>query len=138
MMMKNNTSQLTPPGIAPEPFYDQSLCPVRHVLSVIGDKWSLLVIIHLKFGQHRFSELQRALPDISQRMLTQTLRKLEREGLVSRHVTPTIPPRVDYELTKLGRSLLKPLEGLSHWAMEVRKDIEHARKTYDKKKNKGA
>ncbi len=121
-----------PPGIAPTEFYDPALCPVRNVLAQIGDKWSLLVITHLKFGQHRFSELANALPDISQRMLTQTLRKLEREGLVLRTVTPTIPPRVDYELTRLGRSLLSPLEILSSWALERRPEVESARNRYDK------
>lgn len=125
--------QRIPPGKAPDDFYDPELCPVRNVLGQIGDKWSLLVITHLKFGQHRFSELLNALPDISQRMLTQTLRKLEREGLVLRTVTPTIPPRVDYELTDLGRSLLKPLQTLSMWAVKQRAEIEKARGLYDSK-----
>ena len=121
----------TPAGKAPAEFYDPKLCPVRNVLAQIGDKWSLLVITHLKFGQHRFSELARALPDISQRMLTKTLRKLERDGLVSRSVTPTIPPRVDYELTSLGKSLLPPLEILSGWAVKNRSEIETARDKFD-------
>lgn len=122
----------TPPNIAPEDFYDPVMCPLRNVISQIGDKWSLLVITHLRFGSHRFSELLNALPDISQRMLTQTLRKLERDGLVSRAVTPTIPPRVDYALTDLGFSLIEPLTGLSAWAIERRPEIEEARATYDK------
>ncbi|MCI4645044.1 MAG: helix-turn-helix transcriptional regulator [Hyphomonadaceae bacterium] len=121
----------THPGLAPDHFYDPSLCPVRHVLSHIGDKWSLLVITHLKFGSHRFSELQRAIADISQRMLTVTLRSLERDGLVARHVTPSVPPRVDYELTDLGRSLLPALERLSEWALETRPAIEAARERFD-------
>ncbi len=125
--MKNRPT----PGKAPETFYDTELCPIRSVLSHLGDKWSLLVMTHLKFGSHRFSELQGALPDISQRMLTQTLRKLEREGLVLRSVTPSIPPRVDYEVTDLGRSLFDPLGILSQWAIEKRQEIEAARTAFD-------
>jgi DNA-binding HxlR family transcriptional regulator len=120
-----------PPNKAPEAFYRVELCPIRAVLSQIGDKWSLLIITHLTFGSHRFSELQGAVPDISQRMLTQTLRKLEREGLVLRTVTPTIPPRVDYEMTELGHSLLDPLASLSEWALQKRTAIENARVAYD-------
>lgn len=121
------------PEIAPAEFYDRELCPVRNVLSQIGDKWSLLIFAHLRFGTHRFSELLGALPDISQRMLTQTLRKLEREGLVERRVTPTTPPRVDYELTDLGESLIAPLAALSAWALEKRPQIEKARADFDKR-----
>lgn len=120
-----------PPNKAPAEFYDPVLCPVRNVISQIGDKWSLLVITHLRFGSHRFSELLNALPDISQRMLTLSLRKLEREGLVLRTVTPSTPPRVDYELTKLGQSLVGPLGILSKWALEKRPLIEQARQEFD-------
>ena len=120
-----------PPDIAPAAFYDLDHCPVRHVISRIGDKWSLLIIGHLHFGSHRFSELLGALPDISQRMLTQNLRKLEREGLVDRTVTPTTPPRVDYALTALGRSLITPLAELSAWATDNRPHIEQARAQFD-------
>lgn len=127
--MKNRPN----PGIAPADYYDQGKCPVRAVLSHLGDKWSLIVMSHLKFGTHRFSELQGGIPDISQRMLTQTLRKLEREGLVSRHVTPTIPPRVDYAVTKLGLSLFEPLDVLTHWANEKRSQIEQARAAFDER-----
>ncbi len=119
------------PNIAPAAYYDPVLCPVRAVLSQIGDKWSLLVFAHLRFGKHRFSELLGALPDISQRMLTQTLRKLEREGFVERTVTPTTPPRVDYELTELGLSLIAPLAQLSEWAGENREKVEEARARFD-------
>ncbi len=119
------------PDIAPPHYYDPTLCPVRAVLSQIGDKWSLLVFAHLNCGRHRFSELLGALPDISQRMLTQTLRKLEREGLVNRIVTPTTPPRVDYELTELGFSLIEPLSALSDWALRHRSDVEAARERFD-------
>lgn len=120
-----------PPNKAPDTYYKAELCPVRAVLSQIGDKWSLLIITHLTFGSHRFSELQGAIPDISQRMLTQTLRKLEREGLVLRTVTPTIPPRVDYEMTDLGKSLLGPLASLFEWALQKRPTIEKARAVFD-------
>jgi DNA-binding HxlR family transcriptional regulator len=111
--------------------YDPQICPVRHVLDGVGDKWTILVITALKPGQRRFSEIKRAIPDISQRMLTQTLRKLERDGYVTRSVTPTIPPRVDYELTGLGISLLTALEPLAEWALDARDSIALARATYD-------
>ena len=94
------------PGKASEAFHDPTLCPIRNALEAITDKWSMLVITHLKYGEHRFSELKRALPDISQRMLTLTLRNLERDGLILRKVTPTKPPRVDYRLFELGESML--------------------------------
>lgn len=82
-------------------------------------------------GQHRFTELQRATPGISQRMLTHTLRHLERDGLVTRTVHATVPPRVDYELTELGRGLVAPLAALAAWAMDHRQNIQHVRNTYD-------
>lgn len=111
--------------------YDPEICPVRHVLDGIGDKWTILVITCLKPGAMRFSELRRAIPDISQKMLTQTLRKMQRDGFVSRHVTPTIPPRVDYELTGLGRELCTQLEPLAGWALDARDAIALARARYD-------
>jgi DNA-binding HxlR family transcriptional regulator len=91
-------------------------CPVRDVLDQIGDKWSTLLLLVLGERPHRFGELRRAVPDISQRMLTQTLRDLQRDGLISRHVYPTVPPSVEYRLTPLGRSLLEPLSHLIRWA----------------------
>ena len=111
--------------------FDPELCPVRNVIAQISDKWSILVLIGLQQSSRRFSQLKRAIPDISQRMLTETLRKLERDGLVLRTVTPTIPPRVDYELTPLGLSLLEPLRELAAWALERREEIETARTRYD-------
>ena len=95
--------------------YDPDICPVRHVLDGIGDKWTILVLTSLKARGLRFSELRRAIPDVSQRMLTVTLRKLERDGYVSRAVTPSIPPRVDYALTELGLSLVVTLAPLAAW-----------------------
>lgn len=123
------------PRKAPEEFYDPTLCPIRNVLEAITNKWSMLVITHLKFGEHRFSELKRALPDISQRMLTLTLRNLERDGLISRKVTPTKPPRVDYRLSELGTSMLEPLYALSGWAANHREEIEQSRRLFEARKN---
>ena len=111
--------------------YDPEICPVRHVLDGIGDKWTILVLTALKSESHRFSELRRAIPDVSQRMLTVTLRKLERDGYLTRSVTPSIPPRVDYDLTKLGRSLCETLAPLAAWALENRDDVAKARALYD-------
>ena len=90
-------------------------CPVREVLNRVGDKWSILVVAVLRDGSMRFSDLRRSVDGISQRMLTLTLRGLERDGLVTRTVTPTTPPRVDYALTRLGRSLLDPIMALAEW-----------------------
>lgn len=100
-------------------------------MASFGDKWSLLVISDLMHGSRRFSELLNAVPDISQRMLTQTLRKHERGGLITRTVTPTAPPRVDYELTELGRSLVVLLVPVSQWALDNLPAIEAAREAYD-------
>jgi DNA-binding HxlR family transcriptional regulator len=101
------------------------------VLSRVGDKWTVLVVSTLGGGPKRFNELRRALGSISQRMLTLTLRGLERDGLVTRTVFPTVPPRVDYELTTLGRSLLEPVSGLGAWAVAHRPDIQNARQRFD-------
>ena len=104
---------------------------VGEILGRIGDKWSVLVVMSLRDGSLRFSEIRRAIPGVSQRMLTLTLRGLERDGLVSRKVTPTIPPRVDYELTALGRSLQNPVIALGQWAMDNLPDIQAARAVFD-------
>jgi DNA-binding HxlR family transcriptional regulator len=98
----------------------------------------VLVVSVLGDGPKRFNELRRALGSISQRMLTLTLRGLERDGLVTRTVFPTIPPRVDYALTKLGRSLLEPVTGLGQWARQNRLAIEEARRRFDTGRAKGA
>lgn len=108
----------------------QELCPVRDVLDRIGDRWTVLILSELDSGILRFSALKRAIPDISQRMLSQTLRHLEADGLVARTVYPTIPPRVDYELTELGRSLIVPLRGLIAWAEAHHAAVKAARKHY--------
>lgn len=104
---------------------------IREVLSLVGDKWSVLVVAMLGRGPKRFSELRRSVDGISQRMLTLTLRGLERDGLVTRLVTPTVPPRVDYELTKLGRTLLEPVSGLVQWAGRNRERLQAARDEFD-------
>jgi DNA-binding HxlR family transcriptional regulator len=106
-------------------------CPVRSVLDRIGDKWSTLIVVALAQRSHRFSEIRRAIPDISKRMLTQTLRDLERDGLVSRRVFPTKPPSVEYKLTDLGESLLDPLSVLIAWAEQSQSRIETARADFD-------
>src|SRR5690348_11765013 len=104
---------------------------ISEVLSRVGDKWTVLVVETLGERPKRFNELRRALGSISQRMLTLTLRGLERDGLVTRTVFPTIPPRVEYELTKLGRSLLEPVSRLGLWARQNRAAIEAARRRFD-------
>ena len=104
---------------------------VSEVLSRVGDKWTILVVVELGQGARRFNEIRRALGSISQRMLTLTLRGLERDGLVTRTVFPTVPPRVDYELTKLGRSLLEPVSGIGLWARQNRMAIQQARERFD-------
>jgi len=106
-------------------------CPIREILDRVGDKWSVLIVVLLGERGHRFSELYRAIDGISQRMLTLTLRALVRDGLVRRIAAPTVPPRVDYELTDLGRTLLVPLVALDQWAVAHRDDIRAARERHD-------
>jgi DNA-binding HxlR family transcriptional regulator len=104
---------------------------VSGILGRIGDKWSVLVVMSLSDGSRRFSEIRRAIPGVSQRMLTLTLRGLERDGMVSRKVTPTIPPRVDYELTPMGKSLQRPVIALGQWAIDNLPSIHAARAAFD-------
>ena len=104
---------------------------VSDVLARIGDKWSVLVVARLGEGSLRFNELRRSIGGISQRMLTLTLRGLERDGLITRTVTPTVPPRVDYALTALGRDLLNPVSALSSWAIRNQPKIARARIHFD-------
>jgi DNA-binding HxlR family transcriptional regulator len=113
-------------------------CPaVREVLDRVGDKWSVQIVDHLGDGALRFSDLRRKIENISQRMLTLTLRGLERDGLVTRTVFPTIPPRVDYELTELGRGLAQPVQALGKWAFEHLPEIDGARTSFDARNEKG-
>ena len=104
---------------------------VSEVLARVGDKWTILVVNELGSGPRRFNEIRKALGSISQRMLTLTLRGLERDGLVTRTVFPTIPPKVEYELTALGRSLLVPVSGIGLWARQNRAAIHEARVRFD-------
>lgn len=110
--------------------YDRN-CGSRQVLDRIGDRWSVLVVLTLADGPRRYGELAARIDGVSQKMLTQTVRALERDGLVTRSVQATVPPRVDYELTDLGRSLLTLLAGLEAWATDHLGEVEAARARYD-------
>ena len=105
---------------------------IRAVHDRLGDKWSLLVIVELTHGPLRFRQLQRAVGGISQRMLTLTVRRLERDGLVHRTVYPTVPAQVDYRLTEMGASLTHLLKALADWSLAHRKDIAQAQADYDR------
>ena len=106
-------------------------CPIRDVLERMGDRWSMLVLFVLcDKGKLRFSVLKREIGDISQRMLSQTLRRLEQDGLLSRTAHATVPPRVDYELTQLGQSFLKPMHELLRWAQKNHSRVHEAREAY--------
>jgi len=105
---------------------------VGQVLARVGDKWTVMVISELGDGSQRFNELRRNVPGVSQRMLTLTLKNLERDGLVTRTVTPSVPPRVDYALTDLGRSMLVPVRALGQWAQAHIPQMDAARERYDR------
>jgi DNA-binding HxlR family transcriptional regulator len=111
----------------------ESSCRVRDILSRIGDKWSLTVIHELGSGPRRFTELRQAIPAISQRMLTVTVRGLERDGLLTRTVHATVPPRVDYALTPLGHTLLDRVWALLTWALDHVEEITTAQHAYDRR-----
>jgi DNA-binding HxlR family transcriptional regulator len=106
------------------------VCPVRDVLDRISDRWSVLILHELEAGTLRFGELKARIPDVSQRMLALTLRRLEEDGLVMREVFPVIPPRVDYCLSRLGRSLLVPLQAMVRWAETNHAAVRKARRAY--------
>ena len=121
-----------PPTAAEGPCLQSAGCKnVAPVLNRVGDKWSMMIVMMLSQGSMRFSELKRAIDGISQRMLTLSLRGLERDGLLTRTVTPTIPPRVDYELTELGISLRQPVKALGEWAIEHIGCIRAAQQKFD-------
>jgi len=113
-------------------FNNDEECPIRNVVAQIGDKWSMLILFALVDGADRFNALKSRILGISQRMLTQTLRDLEREGYVKRTVFPEVPARVEYELTAMGRGIVKPLYQLVSWAGEHHDDIKNSRIAYDK------
>lgn len=106
-------------------------CPSRRLLDRIGDRWTVLVVGVLEDGPHRFSELRRAVGGVSQKMLTQTLRGLERDGLVTRTVFAEVPPRVEYELTTAGRTLQEPLKALERWSIEHFGQVSASWEQYD-------
>ena len=116
------------PLLPPDPY--QRDCPSRKLLDRIGDRWTVLVIATLEEGPRRFSEIRRRVDGVSQKMLTQTLRALERDGLVTRTVHAEVPPRVEYALTPLGRSLLDPLGALMRWATDHLGEVEQAQQAY--------
>ena len=111
---------------------------ISALLQRIGDKWSVLVVTTLADAPRRFNQLRREIPSVSQRMLTLTLRNLERDGIVSRKVTPSIPPRVDYALTELGRSLHQPVQALSQWALDHVAAIHEAQRQFDAARDEAA
>ena len=113
------------------PDEDDGTCPVRSILDRVGDRWTALVISNLAGGPLRFTELKRRVKGISQRILTQTLRGLERDGMVMRTMYPTIPPKVEYALQPLGESLLEPVQALVRWSVTHRIEIGEARVSYD-------
>ncbi len=110
---------------------------VGDILGHVGDKWSVLVIVLLQERSWRYSELEREIGTVSKKMLTTTLRNLERDGFLTRTVTPSIPPRVDYALTDLGREVLEPLDILARWALTNNERILAARTQYDQQRAAG-
>ena len=129
--MKRAHTDVTAPPPTPDQHLPGDCRAVGSILARVGDKWSVLVIMLLSNGPRRFNEIKRMVGGISQRMLTLTLRGLERDGLVTRTVFPTIPPRVDYELTELGRSLREPVQNLGQWAFTNLPQIQSAREKFD-------
>lgn len=121
-----SAAELNPCGLPEHPD-----CGIRDVLDRVGDKWSVLVIVELASGPRRFRQLQRAIDGISQRMLTLTVRRLERDGLVIRTVYPTVPAQVDYRLTETGASLTHLVKALAEWSLDHRESIADARRAYD-------
>jgi DNA-binding HxlR family transcriptional regulator len=124
---------------APEASNPHASCRAEvETLALIGDKWTVMVVGALSKGPIRYSEIRRRVEGISQRMLTLTLKGLEQDGLVTRTMFPTIPPRVDYELTKLGRKLIVPLKALSKWARENRPAMLAAREAFQRRQQHGS
>jgi DNA-binding HxlR family transcriptional regulator len=107
-------------------------CPTQKIFDLLGNKWSLIILYCLSFGTKRHSQLQKQIEGISQKMLTQTLRNLERHGFVTRHVYPVVPPRVEYSLTSVGETLIEPLTSFCQWSENHISEIELARESYDR------
>ncbi|KUJ36596.1 HxlR family transcriptional regulator [Streptomyces albus subsp. albus] len=124
-MSATHTDVRDPAALGPD------TCQLREVLDRVGDKWSVLIMAILGHGSRRYSELRRDIDGISQRMLTLTLRSLERDGLITRTVTPTTPPRVDYALTPIGQTLSTEVSSLIDWAERHREYIAVSRQVYD-------
>jgi DNA-binding HxlR family transcriptional regulator len=117
----------------PQPNICNAGCPSRGVMELLAEKWALLVIFRLRVKPHRTAELRREIGGVSEKMLIQTLRKLERHGIVSRHDFGEVPPRVEYQLTKLGLSLSMPVEQLERWVAKNMIDVLRAREKFDSK-----
>lgn len=130
-MSPTNIQVTTPADLEPCGQPDHQDCGIRYVLDRLGDKWSVLVVVELASGPRRFRELQRAIHGISQRMLTLTVRRLERDGLVLRTVYPTVPAQVGYRLTPMGADLTHLIKALSKWSLGHRDAIAQARHDYD-------
>ncbi len=129
MAVKNKDKEKTEKRV----FHNTEDCPIRNVVAQLGDKWSVLILFSLVEGADRFNSLKSRVVGISQRMLTQTLRDLEREGYVTRTVYAEVPVKVEYDLTKMGRDLVKPLYQLVSWAETHHDEIKRSRKAYDDK-----
>ncbi|MEI2383801.1 helix-turn-helix domain-containing protein [Breoghania sp. JC706] len=129
---KSRASDPATPAVSPSHVHKPGQCTrANEVISLVGDKWSVHIVMLLGTGRHRFMEIKRTIDGISQKMLTVTLRGLERDGYVTRTVYPTIPPKVEYELTDLGRELLVPLRALGSWALANHDRVVAAREAYD-------
>lgn len=128
-MSAGHTAVTTPPVVSCGEQHED--CGIREVLDRIGDRWSVLVVVELAQGVRRFRQLQHAVPGISQRMLTLTVRRLERDGLINRTVYATVPPQVEYELTTMGHSLTHLVKSLANWSAEHRDAIARARQEWD-------
>ncbi|MEX3510930.1 helix-turn-helix domain-containing protein [Kocuria carniphila] len=131
MSLTNTEVTPEPADLEPCGLPEHPDCGIRDVLDRVGDKWSVLVIVELANGPRRFRQLQRAIGGISQRMLTLTVRRLERDGLLIRTVYPTVPAHVDYRLTESGASLTHLVKALADWSLEHRESIADARNAYD-------
>ncbi|PTW58750.1 HxlR family transcriptional regulator [Breoghania corrubedonensis] len=131
-LTETSASRAASTDTAPSQVHKPGQCTrANEVISLVGDKWSVQIVMLLGTGRHRFMEIKRAIEGISQKMLTVTLRGLERDGYVTRTVYPTIPPKVEYELTDLGLDLLEPLRALGSWALANHDRVVAARTAYD-------